>query len=46
MSNPSRLRLVRTGWLAAAAVMLAGVFALYTRPAFFVTMIDQVWACF
>ncbi|WP_431275833.1 hypothetical protein ACQ858_05935 [Variovorax ureilyticus] len=46
MSNPTRVRLVRTGWLAAAAAVLAGVFALYTRPAFLVAMIDQLWACF
>jgi hypothetical protein len=26
--------------------LLAGVFLLYTRPAFMVTMIDQLWACF
>jgi hypothetical protein len=30
----------------AAAAVLAGVFLLYTRPAFMVTMIDQLWACF
>lgn len=33
------------GWLAAASV-LCGVFVLYTRPAFMVRMIDQLWACF
>lgn len=32
-------------WMA-AAVLLAGVFVLYTRPAFMVQMIDQLWACF
>ena len=32
-------------WLSAAAV-LGGVFVLYTRPAFMVQMIDQLWACF
>jgi hypothetical protein len=32
-------------WIA-AAVVLTGVFLLYTRPAFMVTMIDQLWACF
>jgi len=46
MSNPTRLRLVQAGWLAAAGVALAGVFALYTRPAFLVTLVDQLWACF
>jgi hypothetical protein len=30
----------------AAAVALAAVFALYTRPAMLVTLADQVWACF
>ncbi len=32
-------------WTVALAV-LAGVFMLYTRPAFMVTLIDQLWACF
>ena len=27
-------------------VALAAVFALYTRPAFLVTLVDQIWACF
>lgn len=31
---------------AAAVAVLAGVFALYTRPAVLVTLADQVWACF
>jgi hypothetical protein len=26
--------------------VLLAVFALYTRPAFLVTLADQVWACF
>ena len=30
--------------LAAAAVL--GVFALYTRPDFLLTLADQIWACF
>ncbi len=30
--------------LAVAAVL--GVFALYTRPAFLLTLADQIWACF
>lgn len=46
MSSPTRLRLAHGAWLAAAAVALAGVFALYTRPAFLVTLVDQIWACF
>ena len=29
-----------------AALALLGVFALYTRPDFLVTLADQVWACF
>jgi len=41
-----RHRLLQAGWLAAAAVVLGGVFALYTGPAFMVTLIDQIWACF
>jgi hypothetical protein len=41
-----RDRLVHAGCLAAAMLALGGVFALYTRPAFLVTMIDQLWACF
>ena len=40
-----RFAMHAAGWLAAAAV-LGGVFALYTRPAFMVRMIDQLWACF
>ena len=31
---------------AAALVVLAGVFTLYTQPALMVTLADQVWACF
>ncbi len=31
---------------AAALAVLAGVFAMYTRPALLVTLADQVWACF
>ncbi len=31
---------------AAAALVMAGVFALYTQPAVLVTLADQVWACF
>ncbi|MEG0921491.1 MAG: hypothetical protein RSD57_09415 [Comamonas sp.] len=32
-------------WLLAALV-LAGVFMLYTQPEFMVRMADHVWACF
>jgi hypothetical protein len=46
MSDLTRHRLVQAGWLGAAALTLAAVFALYTRPAFLVTLIDQLWACF
>ena len=38
--------LQRAAWLAASLAVLGGVFALYTRPAFLVTLIDQVWSCF
>ena len=30
----------------AAAIVLAGVFSLYTQPDFLVTLANQVWACF
>ena len=35
-------------WLAysAATAVLLGVFAMYTRPDFLVTLADQIWACF
>jgi hypothetical protein len=32
-------------WAGAVIVLLA-VFALYTRPAFLVTLSNQIWACF
>ncbi|WP_238136871.1 hypothetical protein [Variovorax sp. JS1663] len=41
-----RHHLVRAGWLSAATLALLAVFALYTRPAFLVTLVDQLWACF
>jgi len=31
---------------AAALALLAGVFALYTRPQMMVTLGDMIWACF
>jgi hypothetical protein len=34
-----------SAWTVALGV-LAGVFMLYTQPAFMVTLIDQLWACF
>ena len=33
------------GWAGAIAV-LAGVFALYTRPDMMVTLGEMIWACF
>lgn len=36
----------RLGIVALALALLAGVFALYTRPDFMVQMANQVWACF
>jgi hypothetical protein len=32
-------------WTAVVAV-LAGVFALYTRPELMVTLSEQIWSCF
>ena len=46
MQTGTRHTLARAGWFAAAAVGLAGVFVLYTRPGFLVMLIDQLWACF
>lgn len=46
MSNQHRTTLLRTAWLAAALAALGAVFAMYTRPAFLVTLVDQIWACF
>lgn len=41
---PARVRRI-AAWAAAAAVLL-GVFALYTRPEMMVTLGDMIWACF
>lgn len=46
MSRSTRDRLVHAAWMGAAALALAGVFALYVRPTFLVTLVDQIWACF
>ena len=46
MTATARHRWARAAWGAAALVVLGGVFMLYTRPAFMVAMIDQLWACF
>ena len=32
-------------WIGSCVVLLS-VFAMYTRPAFLVTLADQVWSCF
>ena len=45
MNRLKRPRLVAALAWAAALIVLAGVFTLYTRPAFMVTLIDQLWAC-
>jgi len=41
MSRKGRIALY-----AAAAVLLAGVFALYARPQLMVALSDMIWACF
>ena len=46
MHPSTRHRLVQAAWLGAAALVLLGVFALYTRPGFLVTLVDKIWACF
>ena len=50
MAHPMRRHfrplLVRAVGASLAATVLAAVFALYTRPAFLVSMIDQMWSCF
>jgi hypothetical protein len=46
MQAPARHRLQRAAWFGAAVAALGGVFLLYTRPAFLVTLVDQIWACF
>lgn len=45
MRHAMRPRLLQAGALALAAVVLTGVFMLYTRPGFLVTLVDQVWSC-
>jgi len=46
MKHPIRSRWSPLAGWAAAFAALGAVFALYTRPAFMVTLIDQLWACF
>ena len=41
----SQLALKISVWAAALAALL-GVFALYTRPDFLLTLANQVWVCF
>lgn len=43
MTRSTRLHLL--AWTVAVAALL-GVFALYARPDFLVTLADQLWACF
>ncbi|MDM0047363.1 hypothetical protein QTH91_22925 [Variovorax dokdonensis] len=40
------IRIERAAWLVAAVAALGATFALYARPAFLVTLIDQIWSCF
>jgi hypothetical protein len=46
MAHPRRSRIARAAWMAGALLVLLAVFSLYGRPAFLVTMIDQLWSCF
>jgi len=46
MTSARRHRLLQIAGFAAAVAALGGVFLMYTQPAFMVTMIDQLWACF
>ena len=46
MLPTTRHRIARAAGLGAIALALAGVFALYTRPDFLVTLADRVWSCF
>jgi hypothetical protein len=46
MRPATRRHLVQAAWLGAATLALLGVFVLYTRPGFLVTLADQLWACF
>jgi hypothetical protein len=41
-----RQLLLKTAAGAAIAAVLLGVFVLYTRPDFLLTLANQVWACF
>ena len=46
MAPHTRQRLVRAAWYLAAALVLGGVFMLYTHPDFAVMLVDQIWSCF
>jgi hypothetical protein len=46
MRPGTRHHLVHASWLSAAVLALVAVFGLYTRPAFLVTLVEQLWACF
>lgn len=46
MNTPARHRWIQATAVVAGLAVLAGVFTLYSRPAFMVTMIDQLWSCF
>ena len=46
MRRPLRDTLQKASAGLAIVAILGAVFMLYTRPAFMVTMIDQLWACF
>ncbi len=40
------MKLYKLGLWALVVAALLGVFTLYTRPEFLLTLADQVWACF
>ena len=46
MHAPTRHRRMQAAAVVAGLAVLAGVFMLYTQPAFMITLIDQVWSCF
>jgi hypothetical protein len=36
----------KLAWYALAVLLSLGVFAMYLRPEFLLTLADQIWACF
>ena len=46
MTRLQHPRVVTAVVWAIALIVLSGVFMLYMRPVFMVTLIDQLWACF